>query len=424
MSSALIKLVGTDLFCSIEGGPEAGFAIDEATQKLCAWSKRYDEASRHDREGELSAIGSEMFAWLDSTNGWATAWTEGPLDRALEIEVTGAGTPAEIALLDAPWELLSRPSGPLALDDVRLFIVARRIGSRGTPLPPRHADFQLMFMAAAPIGQRELDFEAEEAGILRATERLPIRLVVEESGALEFLSPRLAEEGPFEALHLSCHGEIDAQMGPVLLLEGSAGESLKAGVMQLSQALGADRPPLVMLSACRTAEFGSPGLGALPGQREGGAPTREGGAAPRAAELATPFARKLATILPNVVGWDGSVYDVDATEFATQLYKELAARSPVPRAAAVARRALLLKKGQSQKSGRHWHLARIYLGPGGGGRSAAAPSAATGTRDRLRRPSSIRRSSACRSRRARNSSGAGARSKRCCGPSAKEKPAR
>ena len=46
----------------------------------------------------------------------------------------------------------------------------------------------------SPSGQ-ELDFEAEEAGILEATARLPVQLVVEESGCPDFLKDRLSQEG-------------------------------------------------------------------------------------------------------------------------------------------------------------------------------------------------------------------------------------
>ena len=101
--------------------------LGPAVVELRAWSKSYDSASQRDNEGELSTIGSEMFAWLDDA-GWASAWTSGAGDRSLEIRVQGLGSAEEEALLDAPWELLSGANGPLTLDNDRLFIVARRIG--------------------------------------------------------------------------------------------------------------------------------------------------------------------------------------------------------------------------------------------------------------------------------------------------------
>ena len=345
---------------------------EPALLKLRGWSKRYDVASRKDAESELSAIGGEIFAWLDD-GGWASAWANGGGDRSLEIWVQGAGGDDEASLLDAPWELLSRVDGPpLASDDVQLFVVARRIGAQEQPLDPRHGDLQLMFMAAAPEGQHELDFEAEEAAIFDATQRLPIRVIVEETGALDFLGGRLtSDEGPFEALHLSCHGDIDREKDPILLLEKAEGGADRVGPGDIVRALGADPPPLVVLSACRTAELG--GEAAAPGgvgRRDGSGKAdglRDGSASRRGAELATPFVRRLAARIANVVGWDGSVYDADATDFARDFYQELAKRSSVSRAAAAARQALLRKKEQSPNRGQHWHLARVYIGPKGGG---------------------------------------------------------
>jgi hypothetical protein len=372
MSLALIELLGSDILGSIEGGEEVRLPATPAIAKLQAWSKRYDKASLLDNEGELSAIGREMFAWLDESR-WASAWALGSGDRGLEIRVQGAGGTEEEALLDAPWELLSRADGPpLAFDDIQLFIVARRIGQTAAPLEPRHGDLQLMFMAAAPEGQQELDYEAEETAILDAARLLPMRVIVEETGALEFLGARLtSDEGPFEALHLSCHGDIDAKKGPILLLETAEGGADRVGAGAVVGALGAEPPPLVVLSACRTAELGSsPGV-AFIGHKEGiGADRlRDSGqpAAKTGPELATPFVRRLAAKIANVVGWDGSVYDADATAFATHFYQQLAARSPVPRAAAVARQALLGLKASNPRQGRHWHLARVYIGPNGGG---------------------------------------------------------
>src|ERR1700689_5475932 len=123
MSLALIELSGSDILGSIEGGEEVRLPATPAIAKLQAWSKRYDKASLLDNEGELSAIGREMFAWLDDS-GWASAWALGSGDRSLEIRARGAGGAEEEALLDAPWELLARPDGPpFAFDEIQLFVV-------------------------------------------------------------------------------------------------------------------------------------------------------------------------------------------------------------------------------------------------------------------------------------------------------------
>ena len=153
------------------------------------------------------------------------------------------------------------------------------------------------------------------------------------------------------------------------------------------QALGATPAPLVVLSACRTAEIGR-ASGAVDGvgRRDAGDRRiepdvqRDGARPPGAvgAEIAASFARQLATQVANVVGWDGSVYDRDATDFAQAFYSELGRGSPVPRAAAVARRALLQQHSQDRQRGRHWHLARVYLGPVAAGRCARRASRSAG----------------------------------------------
>ena len=69
----------------------------------------------------------------------------------------------------------------------------------------------------------------------------------------------------------------------------------------------------------------------------------------------------------NGIGWDGSVYDDDAIAFAEIFYKELPAGHSVPYAAAQGRRSLLRAHLAEPRRGRHWHLARVYVGPQGGG---------------------------------------------------------
>ncbi|HUH08332.1 MAG TPA: CHAT domain-containing protein, partial [Egibacteraceae bacterium] len=347
----MIEFIGADIRASGAGGPETRFPVEGSLARLKDWSTRYGAASLRDREADLVVIGQEMFGWLDEA-GWASAWAIAPGDRELEIRVAGVEDAREATLLDAPWELLARQDGPLALDALRLFIVARRIGPVGAALEPERGDLRLMFMAAAPEGQSALDFEAEEVSILDATkDGRRVHLVVEETGALESLRERLtSDEGPFEVVHLSCHGEIVEGRGPVLLLETLEGDPHSAGPGEFVAALGPQPPPLVVLSACRTAELGA------------GARRTES-----SPEVTAPFARQVATMAANVVGWDGSVYDDDATDFAAAFYGVLGQRSPVARAAAVGRRELLRQRAEDPGHGVHWHLARVYLGPGGGG---------------------------------------------------------
>ena len=215
-----------------------------------------------------------------------------------------------------------------------------------------------MFMAAAPRGGGpELAYDAEEVAILSATERLKLSLSVEESGCLTFLRERFGSGERFEALHLSCHGDVlseeqatslrkqghaEAKAGPVLLLETPEGRRFFATSADLSNCWGADTcPPLVFLSACRTAET--------------------------TPDVSESYARKMLDVVPAVLGWDGSVIDRDATMFSEHFYQGLADCNPPTHAAAFARLALLQAHRDDPNLGRHWHLARLYLGPQGGG---------------------------------------------------------
>ncbi|TCT24230.1 CHAT domain-containing protein [Thiobaca trueperi] len=343
---ASIEQLGSDIFCRSPQTrpPELRLDAAAAGSLLQDWSARYAKAVRAADPGELLAIGRAIFDWLDA-NGWASGWAGGTGGRLLEIRVTDPGSTIGRALLDAPWELLADRNDHLAGDAVQLFELVRRIGPAAEPTKPIHSDLQVIFMAAAPEGQKILDFEAEESAILDATRHLPLHLVVEESGTADQLGVRLKLDGPFEALHLSCHGDIHPERGPVLALEDAVGDLAPMSPGDLVQCLGDPaRTPLVFLSACRTAE------------QDDGARGFE------------PFVRELIRAgVPNVIGWDGSVYDTDAMAFAECLYGELAGRARTPRAVAKARLALRQTARDDPRRGSHWHLARLYLGPAGGG---------------------------------------------------------
>lgn len=348
---AWIKQIGEDLVCRSESGlpPEVRIPGDKIKTALKAWATRYDDAVRKDRAEDLFAIGREMFTLLDHT-GWASAWARGTGPRALDIRVEDLEDDSLARLMvDAPWELLVGPQGYLTDDRVQLFEITRRMGKPAQPVTPAFSDLHLMFMAAAPRGGGDLEFEAEEAAILEATARLPLHLAVEESGTPSFLKERLDLDGPFEALHISCHGDILPARGHILMLEDEVGAPEFADAGTLVSVLGnPERTPLVFLSACKTAEQ-----------------SNDDSKAPRWME---PFVRDLVRGgIANVMGWDGSVMDSDASAFAQIFYRELASRENIPRAAAIARKELRLSNQDDPKTGRHWHLARLYIGPKGGG---------------------------------------------------------
>jgi tetratricopeptide (TPR) repeat protein len=344
---ARIGIEGTELVCHADapGVNDARRTLDPvALTAMRGWADRYDGAVRARDADALIAIGRDMAAFLNAGDAWLDRAIDGSTGE-IDLEIGVAANPRgnDLLLLDAPWEILTWRHLPLAAVEQRLFRVARRLGAAAEPKQPDHGDVALLFMAADVEGQHMLDYEREESAILDATKTLAVALTVEESGALEFLGETLAREGPFDALHLSCHGDIVADK-PILVMERPEGGADAVAVEKLVGALGeeARRPALVVLSACRTAEAGA---------------------------ASAPFAQSLIRAgLANALGWDGSVDDGDATAFAEAFYREIAAGRGVSYAAAVGRRALLLLHLRApDKGGEHWHLARLYLGPAGGG---------------------------------------------------------
>ena len=110
------------------------------------------------------------------------------------------------------------------------------------------------------------------------------------------------------------------------------------------------------------------------------------------------MAHSLATALvaagmPAVIGWDGSVGDRAATVFARQLYGRLAGRADLAVAVGDARRVLLDSQDRWVRA--DWHLARLWVGPGGGGpvvagsRKRALITATHGTRTFLDRKQNV-----------------------------------
>jgi tetratricopeptide (TPR) repeat protein len=371
-------------------------------------------------QDEFVAIGRELFGWLDGDQGQLSGLLE-QARRPLVFEVRGSRTPSERAwaVLRAPFELLARPDGGfLAEDAIIRFCVARRLGAPEAPPPLDGYRLGLAFMASSPRGQHELDYEHEEAAILGAVGENRVDLVVDDTGDPEQLAHRLADLGGLPAVHLSCHGLNNwrARAGepcvPVLLMEDDAGAGRPTTAGDLVSLLTV-RPRLLFVSACLTAT-GADATGHLPPGEEhksdpaagegsrGGAVVGEGPVlggedpvsdeADRAAALDGGLAAQdgddlkagdgdggngtglvahsMATALvaagtPAVIGWDGSVGDRAATAFAERLYRGLADREDLAVAVGEARRALLGAQDPHVRA--DWHLARLWLGPDGGG---------------------------------------------------------
>jgi len=337
---------------------------------LAGLARRYVRAVQAGRDdGVFVELGRELFGWLDGEQGQLSVLLE-RAPRPVVFEVGGPQGPSDQAwaVLRAPFELLARPGGGfLAADELDRFCVARRLGP-AVERPGLDAfRLGLAFMASSPRGQHELDFEAEEAAILAAVGETNVDLLVEDTGDPEQLARRLAAAGGMPAVHLSCHGVNNypvrpgAPGVPVLMMEDDTGEGRPTTAGDLASVLAAV-PRLLFVSACLTATGADAGDHLPPGHdRKGGSGDGSGGGL-----VAHSLATALVTAgFPAVLGWDGSVIDQSATVFAERLYRGLADQADLTVAVGDARRVLLDSADPVVRA--DWHLARLWLGPAGGG---------------------------------------------------------
>jgi tetratricopeptide (TPR) repeat protein len=315
------------------------------TATLGALADRYRTVARlRSAEAERLAIGMALGNWLfGSSPGWREALSNRPSPLLLEVAVGLRPQPAEVVLIDAPWELLADAEGHWASPSRFRFAPHRRLGEAGDADTPKNA-LTALFMAASPEEERRLNFEVEERAILGATSGQPMELVVEETGTARELGIRLALEAatrPIALLHISCHGTAS---GPSLALEDELGglDRCKPEDLQRELGEGLGQLRLLLLSACASADESA---------------------------LVGSFCRSLLTAgLPAALGWAGSVGDAQATAFAAALYHRLARGETIESAVAWAR-SELLNSPEGLRS--DWHLARLLLGTGGGAVASA-----------------------------------------------------
>jgi len=238
MSSATV-LIQDDAFELLVGDRPVGprRALDaEASAWLGDLDSRYGLLERHTDPDAAIGIGRDFYRRLDGDQHQLNRLLEeAPRPLILSVHCPRRRpSPAEWALLQAPWELLADDKGYLAADTLLQYSPQRRLGPIPTPTtqaptPPDDYRLGLAFMAAAPQDAPVLDYEAEEAATLDAVGDTELDLLVDESGAAPALARRLGEAGGLPVLHLSCHGHnawpdgSDRTPRPVLLLEDDAG---------------------------------------------------------------------------------------------------------------------------------------------------------------------------------------------------------
>lgn len=351
--TAVLKIVGNHVSMSCPRG-DGQLPLDDACRRRwIEWRNKYRRAVADSSSELLSTIGHDIYKWLD-TGGWCTSWLSVAGPRQLEIAADMNPTEDQQLFLELSWEILADKNGYLADDAQQIFEVWRRIGAPQQNPEPTHKDLSLIFMAAAPQGVRpKLNFEEEEAAILSATASLDMSLVVEESGCVDILAKQALHHGVADAYHFSCHGAVldeetarryaatGAQRGPNLQTETEDGFLTWTTPDKLTEIWMGNPPSFVFLSACQTAEATN--------------------------SIVESFVAQIARSVPAVIGWAGSVSDRDAKDFAQNFYKEAAGFKKTTIAAAIARHKLLRMAQTDNQRGRHWHLARLWLGPKGGG---------------------------------------------------------
>lgn len=268
-----------------------------------------------------------------------------------EFSVRARPNELERSFLEVPWEIPADGSVFLASIPYLLYSPVRRIGEKSKTEDPSKYRLSLVFMAADPRGNTPLQYELEESAILEATGSIGLDLTVEESGMLPFLADCMAREAPVDVLHISCHGTAGPE--PALILEDEVGDKSPASAGDLVKELAINKPRLLFLSACMSS-----------------GPVSAAGKNSDTISLVGSLSSSLISRgIPAVLGWGGSVGDDEATRFAARFYGCLAKKSNIEEALALARLSLLDpgdKAGPARRSD-DWHLARLCLGPTGGG---------------------------------------------------------
>ena len=286
----------------------------------------------------LPLIGQTLYRWLDGDDRYLTRAIDAQRGKTKAVALLleqGAG------LDHLPWELLHDGTAYLVQQSPTAVIPVRWQPGNLPDTPfytsAQNRPLHVVLMATAPQGvQPPLDFEGEEARIMAATQRQPLRLSVEESGNLRELGYLLGDlgEGAVDVVHLTGHA-THTNTGPRFLCEDELGAAHLASAQALAEGL-THTPRLLFLSGCRT------------------------GQAMRRGEIASLAAALVATGIPAVLGWGQPVFDPDATLAAATLYGALAQGQPLVRALAESYGTMLQRHAANPSECRHWHLLRLY----------------------------------------------------------------
>ena len=306
----------------------------------------------------LRWTGQRLFCWLDGEERWLTRAINQYPPTGTVLAVTAQGKLGRL-----PWEVLhdgqqflvERTGGPVT--PVRCV----KQGSAKDP-PAASSPLQVVFMAASPEDVKPvLDFEAEEARILRITEELPLKLRVEESGCVKQLSDmwRRFRENTYQVFHLSAQISTKKNEGshPYFITESPTGERCDVSGRELMQSFGNRFPRLVVLSGWHT------GQGADSGAVSSIAETlvKEG------VQAVVCLGSKSLDSTGSLEAGDRLTETGSSEEATTHFYKRLAEGFPIAEAVRSTYRELL------ERQSPNWCLMRLYACSGGWGQLAQEP---------------------------------------------------
>ncbi|MDH3999100.1 MAG: CHAT domain-containing protein, partial [Desulfuromonadales bacterium] len=291
----------------------------------------------------LLPVGQKLWQWLSDHTGQRDAFFDNGAPKPItwrlgSLTDNNPEEPSAAAILcNAPWEILADENGFFVSQGRNKFNVIRSLPSDAEWIEPSDYRPSLLFMAASPTDQKELNYRAEEVAIDGAAGRIGIDLTVEESGSLNELAQTFsltrAELESIDILHLSAHG--GNKSGPLLVLENDTGQSEPVSPETLLSKIPASDLPLAFISSCH----GGSGSEFDPGGNF-------------SAEL-------IERGLPAALAWGASVWDDTATDFASACYRELSQGKPLLEAAVLAGRELFNDQDARRQS--NWHLPRIFL---------------------------------------------------------------
>jgi tetratricopeptide (TPR) repeat protein len=283
---------------------------------------------------ELQGLGTFLFDWV-----LTRVWEE--LQRHLGAEahqlVLRCDDPD---LLNLPWELLElQPGLPVGCDPGWAVIRSsfQPTARPSAPLDP--GSLRLLFLAAAPTDQRQLDFEREEDAMLRATGLLGQEVIVlpfAETGGIQELADLISHHRP-HVVHLSGHASVDARGVGRFAFEDERGKTDARPVEELCRRLfRGSAVRCVVLNACQSSQATAAGL-----------------------------AQKLVEDgVPMVLGWAASVQDDRATCFAGAFYRSLAQGEKVSQAVARGRQEIWRSGREGEEVDATFVLPQLYaVGP-------------------------------------------------------------